>query len=436
MNVRNRETGSLFDKDMMKRRLIIFTDGFPYGKGEKPFILPELEALRLHYNITIVAVAAKDLFANTENTTALPSDIQLLKIETSKLSSLLLGSLSMPLTENGRKELARISTSTASLPLRMKRIAESAWQYGLAQSIKAHSEKLHLFEGADETIYYTFWLNHCNLALALKKQELPHLALVSRIHGYDLYDERARFGRQPFQWLKLKETDKIVFAAQGAMDHFALKHELDEAAVTHKLTLSRIGSSAAAPASASQQIREKPLIVSCSNVIPLKRIDLLIEALSLLKELDIAWVHFGDGPELESLKALAQDCSLDARFEGYRSNEELKEFYLQNQVDLFVTVTSTEGGCPVSITEALAFGIPVIGTNVGGIPEQIDGNGILLSETPTPKEVANAIRTLLTQPSTETERMRIRSQEIFKQRFDATANLAALIDALNAARKN
>ena len=58
--------------------------------------------------------------------------------------------------------------------------------------------------------------------------------------------------------------------------------------------------------------------------------------------------------------------------------------------DSFITTSSTEG-LPVSIQEAMAAGIPIIGTNVGGIPEMIDGNGVLLSANPSNKEVAEAI---------------------------------------------
>ncbi len=415
--------------------LMLITDGFPYGKGEKPFVIPEIEALRSLYQITIVSMASDDAVADIENVTPLPADITLIRVKPTRTAALL-GCLRMPFSKEGRREIGEICASASSFPLRLKRIAESAWQYGLAWSAKRSFEKLRLFDDVDCTLYYTFWLNHCNLALALEKDAFPNLALVSRIHGYDLYDERAHYGRQPFQWLKLAACDKIVFAAQAAQDYFVGKHALDEMTVKQKLALSRIGSKVSAYPNESQISHEKPLIVSCSNAIPLKRIDLMIEALSLLKDLDITWIHFGDGPELASLKALAQERGLNARFEGYKNNNELMDFYARNPIDLFITTTSTEGGCPVSITEALAFGIPIIGTNVGGIPEQVDGNGILLAEDPTPKEVADAIAAMLTQSLDEANRMRARSRELFERRFDADANLAVLVDALDAAQKS
>ena len=47
-------------------------------------------------------------------------------------------------------------------------------------------------------------------------------------------------------------------------------------------------------------------LVSCSNLIPLKRADLIIAALALLPEsIRVDWHHFGDGTEREALAALA-----------------------------------------------------------------------------------------------------------------------------------
>ena len=67
-------------------------------------------------------------------------------------------------------------------------------------------------------------------------------------------------------------------------------------------------------------------------------------------------------------------------------------YYKSTHVDLFLTASETEGGTPVSIMEAFSFGVPAVGTDVGGIPEMINaGTGFLLSANPTPQEIAAAI---------------------------------------------
>ena len=47
------------------------------------------------------------------------------------------------------------------------------------------------------------------------------------------------------------------------------------------------------------------VIISCSNIIKIKRIDLIIKSLSLLK-FDFKWIHIGDGPLFDELNQLSK----------------------------------------------------------------------------------------------------------------------------------
>ena len=75
----------------------------------------------------------------------------------------------------------------------------------------------------------------------------------------------------------------------------------------------------------------------------------------------------GTGPERDRLIALANELGLgeSARFAGRIGNEEMPAFYLEADV---VLNTSLADNMPISILEALASGVPVVTTNVGGIP--------------------------------------------------------------------
>lgn len=412
------------------KKLFIFTDEFPYGKGEKTFLTPELESLVSHYDITIISMATDGMVLDTSNVSSLPHGIHLKRGRRFNPGAFIRGCLKMPFSAEGREEIARILQETSTAVLRVQRIVESIKQYGLACSIKKSYEKLGIFQDMNDAVYYSFWLNHCNLALALKKREVPQLAIISRVHGYDLYDERAPYSRQVFQWMKLAQSNKIIFAAQTAMDYFMERHHLSTESAQGKLVLSRIGSTRAETNHPKAPFSELPLIVSCSNAIPLKRVELIIEALALIPEMHVRWIHFGEGVCLDRLKALARSRRIDAEFRGFVHNDEIRRFYASQYVNAFITTSSTEGGCPVSITEALAFGIPIIGTDVGGIPEQIDGNGLLLASSPSAEDVAKAIRKILTTPQSEYEQMRARSQEIFDRRFNPKENIRTLEDAI------
>jgi glycosyltransferase involved in cell wall biosynthesis len=77
----------------------------------------------------------------------------------------------------------------------------------------------------------------------------------------------------------------------------------------------------------------------------------------------------GDGPERSRLEALASQSPQGkfARFLGQRTDVAR----LLNGLDLFALSSSTEGH-PISVIEAMATGLPVLATKVGGIPEMIE----------------------------------------------------------------
>ena len=136
------------------------------------------------------------------------------------------------------------------------------------------------------------------------------------------------------------------------------------------------------------------LLVSCSNVIPLKRVELIVPALSEINDFQIHWVHFGDGPLLEEVIELARNIlhsNITYDFKGRVSNQQVLDWYAMNNPSAFINLSTTEG-VPVSIMEAMSFGIPVIATDVGGTSEIVDSeNGVLIIQNPSSIEIKTAI---------------------------------------------
>jgi len=104
----------------------------------------------------------------------------------------------------------------------------------------------------------------------------------------------------------------------------------------------------------------------------------LIDAAKHLKSRNIEIDLFGDG-NLEEFKKLIEDNNLQEKVKimGWISGEK-KDEVLRNS-DIFILPSYSEG-LPMSILEAMAVGLPVISTPVGGIPEAVeDGiNGFLV----------------------------------------------------------
>ncbi|MBT5305257.1 MAG: glycosyltransferase [Candidatus Scalindua sp.] len=120
----------------------------------------------------------------------------------------------------------------------------------------------------------------------------------------------------------------------------------------------------------------------------------LIEAVSLLVEkgVDIKLVIIGEGNKRPELKLKIEELNLSDKvlIPGYRNsaNQYLPFF------DLFVLSSLTEG-LPITLLEAMQSKIPIIATNVGGIPEVlVNGNAGILSPPSSTNSLAKGIYSL------------------------------------------
>jgi len=87
------------------------------------------------------------------------------------------------------------------------------------------------------------------------------------------------------------------------------------------------------------------------------------------------------------------------RFLGYMPHEELLRVYEEGKIDAVVLPSVDLGdglneGIPVALMEAMAFGIPVVSTQTGGIPELLGGGAGLLVPPKDPEALAAVIRKL------------------------------------------
>ncbi|WP_319535984.1 glycosyltransferase family 4 protein [uncultured Vibrio sp.] len=143
---------------------------------------------------------------------------------------------------------------------------------------------------------------------------------------------------------------------------------------------------------AVQTIRErfadKFLVIHGANMLKHKGFNVTIEAARRLKDIAPS-VHIcllGDGPERQTLEAKAEGLT-NISFEGKQNN--MGDWF--SAADLQIHPSYTEGLGSV-ILEGMGSGLPIIGTNTGGIPDIIDHNSNgLLVEPGNPQELADAI---------------------------------------------
>jgi glycosyltransferase involved in cell wall biosynthesis len=120
----------------------------------------------------------------------------------------------------------------------------------------------------------------------------------------------------------------------------------------------------------------------------------LIEAIGALKgPLSPYLVIVGEGPEQDAIAQRAQALGLSRRLIMAGLQTDVRPFYTFADA---VVISSTSEGSPNVLLEALAAGVPLVATAVGGIPEMVrDGEHALLVQDGNNKEMANAIARIL-----------------------------------------
>jgi L-malate glycosyltransferase len=123
------------------------------------------------------------------------------------------------------------------------------------------------------------------------------------------------------------------------------------------------------------------VLMHASNFRPVKNVDLVVRIFAAVHErMDARLVMVGDGPEKPRAEELARSLGVDKHV-LFVGNQEVMEELLP-LADLFLLPSSTESFGLVAL-EAMAAGVPVVASNVGGLPELIEPGTSGLLEDPT-----------------------------------------------------
>lgn len=133
-----------------------------------------------------------------------------------------------------------------------------------------------------------------------------------------------------------------------------------------------------------------------ARLVPVKDHKSLLDGFKLLSQRlpDVELVIIGDGTLKSELTAQAAQLQVDSRVKFLGSRRDIPE--LLSQLDIFV-LCSIDEGMPISLLEAMAAGLPVVATKVGGIREIVVENKTgLLIQPQNPQALADAIYKILT----------------------------------------
>lgn len=359
---------------MKKRNLILITAEFPYGSESEIFLENEVSFLSSHFDKVIIL--PRKILPNLSNR-RIPKNCQVLKIisnyrkkflfnyEITVVIESLYQLLRQLLSRNFWKSLTSITYYLAKVPMEVKGAKE------IALIIKN--------ENLGKPIVYTYWSFGNTLSIAILRKKNFIAKAVSRCHGYDLYDERWKIGHLPFRNEMMAQFDAIHPVSkhgEGYLRRKSLgKHH-------HKISYSYLGTVERIKV-ASFSSQTESLLISCSSLIPLKRVSLIPK---ILKKIDrpMKWIHFGSGPCLLELEnaCLGLPKKISWEIKGHVTNQEILQFYEHNNISCFLSTSESEG-LPYSIIEAASFGIPVLACDVGGVAEIVnEETGRLLCPEP------------------------------------------------------
>ena len=184
---------------------------------------------------------------------------------------------------------------------------------------------------------------------------------------------------------------------------------------------------------AAPQPGREPLILTVGRLVEKKGLADLVTACALLRDRGVAFrcEIIGKGPNEAALRKQIAENSLACCVElvGPKPQDEVVAAYRRTAVFALPCVVGADGnrdGLPTVLLEALAVGIPVVSTDVTGIPEIIDdGISGLLTPQHDPEALAGALASLLADPSLR-EQMGRAARAKAEREFDLHKNVAAL----------
>lgn len=402
------------------KNLILLTNIFPYGSIE-PYLETEVKYYEAFFDYIYVCslqVRRKDL----ESCRELPSNkFKLLPILKASNYVYLLNTILVLGDKNLYHELNKLYRehrlnlkNTVQLFVYLSRANYEA------RKIRNWLKSEGVLPGQGEGALYAYRFEYQPYIGLILKQALPNYVTLARGHGFDLYEFR-RGGYIPLREYLLDNLDYTVMIANNGINYLSEKYP----GYTSKVVLSRLGTTDYGLGPVPEP-NDPIRIVSCSGIIDLKRIELIVEALALIKDAEVVWDHYGDGPKRSIVEALANrklGQTIHYKFHGNIDNASLMKIYSKVPYHVFINVSTSEG-VPVSIMEALSFGIPTIATDVGGTNEIVfdQRNGLLLPADFELKQLVKYILEIYQDTLSSKCRFRHEARKTWAENYSADVN--------------
>ncbi len=279
------------------------------------------------------------------------------------------------------------------------------------------------------------WMAVDAFTAAMMKRKYPTVKAYALAHSGEVMIDRTPNLFQCFHEFKHEYLDVTYFISEKvlngylkSMDKFKIAQRFKDRIRVRYLGCIR-KSDSRNPANNTDTLQ----ILSCSRMDANKRLDKIVSALYKWNSGKIKWTHIGIGVLEDEIKEFANDLVaanplVKVNFTGRLDNSDVIKYYEENPVDLFLNVSKSEG-LPISIMEAMSFGIPCAATDVGGTSEIVnDSNGYLLPMYFSAEELLRVISRCKTLGSAEKHSMRENAFLTWSTLFNAEKNAMNLFN--------
>jgi len=219
------------------------------------------------------------------------------------------------------------------------------------------------------------------MALQMLREEGIHIPMVTTLHGTDI----TLVGNHPFYkpavTFSINNSDAVTSVSeslkQDTLTKFTIKRPIE--VIPNFIDLTKMGQQEGPCERAAMAEPNERIITHVSNLRPVKRLLDVIEIFDrVVAQCPARLVIVGDGPDKDPAKALIEKKGLKSKVQFMGNSEEVHKILCLT--DLFLLPSEIES-FGLAALEAMACRVPVISTNVGGLPEvNLDGYSGYLSE--------------------------------------------------------
>jgi glycosyltransferase involved in cell wall biosynthesis len=211
---------------------------------------------------------------------------------------------------------------------------------------------------------------------------------VTTIHGSSKLGGRMRL----FEWLQfqlLRRFDAVIAVSAR------IQQDLSRRIAAPRLHLIPNGWFRTTEYLSREEARRQ-LGVSASEVligwvgrlVPVKGCDVFVRAFEKCRGMAVRAIVVGDGKERDRLEALTRELGLSQRLTFHGAHSMAAQLF--PAFDLFVLSSRSEG-TPITLFEAIAAGVPVVATAVGGVPDVLSSSEAVLVAPEDPEQLGSAM---------------------------------------------